>query len=81
MFDFWAVARDFGLPIAMLMAGVVALYYDWVVSGRRYRAVVKQRDDLFKLVLSGQKKAWRTTELVKAVVEPAGGEGEGEPRD
>lgn len=78
--DFWTVAREYGLPAAMLMFGVIALYTDMVVSGRRYRATVRQRDELFRLVLSSQRKAWRTSDLVKAIVEPSGDESEGEPR-
>jgi hypothetical protein len=76
--DFWAVAEKYGLPIAMLMFGVIALYYDWVVSGRRYREVCGQRDRLLRLALSGQRKAWQATDLAAALVQ---GAGEGEAGD
>jgi hypothetical protein len=66
--DFWAVAEKYGLPIAMLMFGVVALYCDWVVSGRRYREVCSQRDRLLRLALSGQRKAWQATDLAATLV-------------
>lgn len=67
--DFWAVAEQYGLPIAMLMFGIVALYYDWIVSGRRYREVCSQRDRLLRLALSGQRKAWQATDLASALVQ------------
>jgi hypothetical protein len=70
--DFWAVAERYGLPIAMLMFGVLALYYDWVVSGKRYRDVCGQRDRLLRLALSGQRKAWQATDLAAVVVQDAG---------
>jgi hypothetical protein len=72
--DFWAVAKEYGLPIAMLLYGVMALYFEWVVPGKRYREVCRQRDRLLKLALGGQRKAWRTADLVEAVVPPAGSE-------
>lgn len=76
--DFWAVAEKYGLPIAMLMFGVVSLYCDWVVSGRRYREVCNQRDRLLRLALSGQRKAWQATDLAAALVQ---GSDEGEAGD
>ena len=74
--DFWAFAEQFGLPVAMLLYAVWALYTDRVVSGTRYRDVVGQRDRLLKLALSGQKKAWVATDLGEALaVGQAGEEG------
>jgi hypothetical protein len=72
--DFWNVAKEYGLPIAFLWFGVMALYFDWVVSGKRYREAVRQRDRLLKLALGGQRKAWQATELAEAVVPTVGGE-------
>ncbi len=69
--DFWTVAERYGLPVAMLVFAVVMLYTDRVVSGKRYRDVVGQRDRLLKLALSGQRKAWQATDLAAAVVEGA----------
>lgn len=51
--DIWEIADRYGLPIAMLMFGIVALYFDMVVSGRRYREMRRQRDQLLRLALSG----------------------------
>jgi hypothetical protein len=73
--DLWALAERFGMPMAMLFFGIYALYTDRVVSGRRYREVCRQRDNLLKLALGGQRKAWQATDLAEAVVL---GQGEGE---
>lgn len=73
MADFWTVADKFGLPIAMMMLAVVALYFDMVVSGKRYRKVEGQRDRLLKLALGGQRKAWQAADLADALVDPKGG--------
>lgn len=50
----------------------MALYFDWVVSGKRYRAVVRQRDELFKLVLRGQGRERKATDLVEAAIATVG---------
>jgi hypothetical protein len=73
--DFWTVAEKYGLPIAMLIFGIWSLYFDWVVSGNRYREVCGQRDRLLRLALSGQRKAWQATDLAAALV-PGAGESE-----
>lgn len=66
--DFWALAERFGLPVAMLMLAVWALYTDRIVAGARYREVCAQRDRLLKLALSGQRKAWQAADLGEALV-------------
>jgi hypothetical protein len=75
--DFWTVAEKYGLPAAMMLYAITALYIDWVVSGRRYRLVVTQRDRLLKLALSGQRKANTAVDIAGALVGPS----EGEPDD
>lgn len=50
----------------------MALYFDWVVSGKRYRAVVRQRDELFRLVLRGQGRERKAADLVEAAINTVG---------
>ena len=73
MGDFWTVAERYGLPFAMLLTATVLLYTDKIVSGKRYRDVVGQRDRLLKLALGGQRKAWQATDLADALVQPKDG--------
>ena len=76
--DFWTVAEKYGLPAAMLLYAISALYWDWVVSGRRYREVVAQRDRLLRLALSSQRKAHQAVDIVGALVAPREGESDDE---
>lgn len=50
MADFWVVVDKIGLPLALLLFGVMALYFDVVVSGTRYRQMRRERDRLFNLL-------------------------------
>lgn len=66
--DFWAVAEKYGLPIAMLMYGILALYFEWVVSGKRYREVCRQRDKLLVMVMKGQQKTRKAVNVAEALM-------------
>jgi hypothetical protein len=66
--DFWALAEKYGLPIAMLCLAVVALYYDWVVSGRRFRTVQRERDQLLRLALTSTSVGERSARVAERVV-------------
>lgn len=66
--DFWAVADKYGLPIAMLFFAVVALYFDLVVPGRRYRRVLRERDQFLRLALSGTRVGERSARVAERVV-------------
>ena len=68
--DFGQLMQIFGLPGAMLALALLLMYTDKIVSGSRYRAVVRQRDRLFALVISAQRKAITTANLVEAMTEP-----------
>lgn len=68
--DFGQLIQIFGLPGAMLAAALILMYTDKIVTGRRYRKVVRQRDKLFQLVLSAQNKAITTANLVEAMTLP-----------
>jgi hypothetical protein len=48
--DFWVVVDKIGLPLALLLFGLLALYFDVVVSGMRYRQMRRERDRLFNLL-------------------------------
>jgi hypothetical protein len=48
--DFWVVVDKIGFPLALLLFGLLALYFDVVVSGARYRQMRRERDRLFNLL-------------------------------
>lgn len=66
--DFWTLVDKFGITITLLVYGILALYFDWVVSGKRYREIVRQRDRLLGLALQGQRKAGQTLDLAEALI-------------
>lgn len=63
--DIWEIADKYGLPIAMLVFAVTALYFDLVVSGRRYREVRRERDQLLRLALSGLRAGERNANVAE----------------
>lgn len=72
--SFNELVQTFGWPIGSAIFAVICLYFDVIVSGRRYREVCRQRDRLLRLALGGQRKAWQTADLVEALVPPADSE-------
>lgn len=67
--NFWEIADKYGLEIAMLVFGVLALYFDIVVSGRRYRAIRRQRDQLLRLALSGTRASERSARVAERAID------------
>lgn len=79
--DFWDVADKYGLPIALLLFGVLALYFDVVVSGARYRKVTRERDQLLRLCLGISRSSDRTAVVAKRAIDLVAGRTEGEAPD
>jgi hypothetical protein len=68
--SFQELVQVFGLPGAMLVTALLLLYYDKVVSGTRYRRVLRERDSLLRLVLNSQQKTATAADMVEALTEP-----------
>jgi hypothetical protein len=68
--SFQELVQVFGLPGAMLVTALLLLYYDKVVSGTRYRRVLRERDSLLRLVLNSQQKTTTAADMVEALTEP-----------
>lgn len=64
MTDFWGIAKEYGLTIAMLILAVVALYTDLVVSGARYRRIERERDALLRILVGQARNSARTADAV-----------------
>lgn len=69
MSDFWSIADKYGLPIAMLIFAVLSLYFDLVVSGRRYRQVLRERDQLFRLAVGTTRVGERSASVASRALD------------
>lgn len=72
-----AFAERFGVPVTLLLFGIVALYLDWVVSGKRHRECCRQRDRLLSLALSGQRHTGTAISVAEALLPPVEGDSGG----
>jgi hypothetical protein len=63
--SFYELVQTFGWPIGTLLFAVICQHFDVVVSGARYRKVVRERDQLFRLALSTTRGAQRNANVAE----------------
>lgn len=81
MGDFWALADKIGFTAAGLVLAVVMLYSDLLVSGKRYREVVRQRDALLRVALSGTRVGERSATVATRALDILAQHSEGQSDD
>lgn len=69
---FLELVQTFGLPVGGLIFAVMAFYFDWVVSGKRYREVVRQRDQLLRVALGSTRAGERNANVAERAMGIAG---------
>ena len=62
---FWELVETFGWPIGTSVFAVICLYFDVVVSGRRYRQVRRERDQLFRAILAIARTGERNAQVAE----------------
>jgi hypothetical protein len=74
---FYELVQTFGWPIGSCIFAVIALYFEWIVPGPRFRKTERERDQLFRLAFSttqvGKRNA-NVAERALAIVDHRGAE-------
>lgn len=66
---FQELVQTFGWPIGSAIFAVICLYFDVIVSGKRYREVRRERDQLLRLALSSISSSEQSARMAKRVVD------------
>lgn len=65
---FYELVQTFGWPIGSLLFAVACLYFEVVVSGKRFREVRRERDQLLRLALTSTSVGERSARVAERVV-------------
>lgn len=65
----WEIINTFGWPIGSLIVAVMAYHFEWIVSGKRFRRVERERERLLRVALGTTRVGERSASVAQRALD------------